>query len=51
MMIGGVALFIYANTVSYIILRFRAAAMPVSLTLLVLWLATGMGLWYAILGS
>src|ERR1700745_1014281 len=51
MIIGGVGLFVYANTVSYIILRFRASAMRVSLTLLVLWFATGTALWYAILGS
>jgi Protein of unknown function (DUF3147) len=51
MIIGSVAFLIYARTVSYILLRFRAAAMPASLALLVLWFAAATGLWYAVLGS
>jgi Protein of unknown function (DUF3147) len=51
MIIGGVALMIYASTVSYILLRFRAATMPTALGLLILWLAAGTGLWYAFLAS
>jgi Protein of unknown function (DUF3147) len=51
MIIGGVAFLMYACSVSYTLLRFRAAVMPVTLAFLLLWCAAAMGLWYAFLGS
>jgi Protein of unknown function (DUF3147) len=51
MIIGGVAFLIYASSVSYVVLRFRAAVMPIALAFLLLWCAAAVGLWYAILGS
>ena len=51
MILGAVALLIYSVTVSYLVLRFRLAALPVCLTALLLWLGAAFGLWYAILSS
>ena len=51
MIIGAVALMIYALAVSYMVLRFRLPALPISLSLLLLWLGAAAGLWYGILGS
>lgn len=46
MLIGAVSFLIYATFVSYVILRFRARAMPVAISALLLWLASALGLWY-----
>jgi hypothetical protein len=51
MIIGAVALLIYALSMSYVVLRFRARALPVSLSFLLIWLAAALGLWHGILGS
>ena len=51
MIIGAVALFIYAFAASHIVLRLRAPALAISLSFLLLWLAAAVGLWYGILGS
>lgn len=51
MIIGAVALFIYALATSYVVLRFRARALPISLSFLLIWLGAAVGLWYGILGS
>jgi hypothetical protein len=50
MIVGGVALFVYALVVSHILLRFKVAALPVSLSALLLWLTVAAGLWYVVLG-
>lgn len=50
MIIGGVAFFVYAVAVSYIVLRFKAAALPVAATTLLLWLGVALGLCYTVLG-
>lgn len=51
MIIGAVALFIYALATSYVVLRFRARALPISLSFLLIWLGAAVALWYGILGS
>jgi hypothetical protein len=51
MLLGAVALFIYALMVSYIVLRFRVSALPTSLFGLLVWLGAALGLWYVVLGS
>lgn len=51
MIMGAVALFVYALAMSYVILRFRAPALAISLSFLLLWLGAAIGLRYAILGS
>lgn len=50
MIIGAVALFIYASALSWVELRFRPPAAVVFLPGLLLWFAAAVGLWYAILG-
>ncbi|HET7442987.1 MAG TPA: DUF3147 family protein [Terriglobales bacterium] len=50
MIIGGVAFFVYAVAVSYIVLRFKTAALPVAATTLLLWLGVALGLCYTVLG-
>ena len=50
MMLGAVALFVYALAVSYLLLRFKVAALPVALSALLLWTGVAVGLWYAVLG-
>ena len=51
MIIGALALLIYAWGLSYLILRFKRRALPVSLSLLFVWLAAATGLWYWIFVS
>ncbi len=51
MIIGAVALLIYAMATSYVVLRFRARALPISISFLLIWLAAAVGLWYGLLGS
>ncbi len=46
MVLGGIALLVYAITLSYLLLRFRFSTLPVALTGLILWLAVATGLWY-----
>jgi hypothetical protein len=46
MILGAIALLVYAATVSYILLRFRRAALPVAMFLLLLWIGVATGLWY-----
>lgn len=50
MILGAVALFIYASVISRVMLRFRPPALPVFLSGLLLWLAVAVGLWYVVLG-
>jgi hypothetical protein len=45
MIIGALALLIYATFVSYLVLKFRLSALWLSLSGLVLWLAVAAGLW------
>ena len=46
MVLGAIALLVYAATLSYLLLRFRFSALPVALTGLLFWLAIASGLWY-----
>ena len=46
MILGAMALLVYAAAVSYILLRFRKPALPVVLVLLLLWMGVATGLWY-----
>ena len=50
MMLGAIALFVYALAVSYLLLRFKVAAMPATLSALLLWTGAAVGLWFAVLG-
>ena len=49
MIIGAIALFIYAAVLSYLVLRFKLPSLPVFLPGLLLWLAVAIGLWYLVL--
>lgn len=46
MVLGAVALFLYALAVSYVVLRFRIPTLPVALFGLGFWFAVAGGLWY-----
>jgi Protein of unknown function (DUF3147) len=46
MILGAVALLVYAAAVSYLLLRFKFSALPVALFCLLLWLGVATGLWY-----
>jgi len=46
MVLGAVALLAYASAVSYLVLRYRFAALPVALIGLLFWLGVACGLWY-----
>lgn len=50
MILGAVALLVYAVVTSYVILRFRFTSMPVMLIGLLLWLGVASGLWYVMAG-
>ena len=49
MIIGALALFIYATFVSYLLLKFPLPALWASLSSLLLWLAAAAGLWSLLL--
>jgi hypothetical protein len=46
MILGAIALLVYAAAVSYVLLRFKLPAFPVTLMLLIFWLGVATGLWY-----
>jgi len=46
MILGAVALLVYAAAVSYVLLRFKFSALPVAMITLFLWLGVATGLWY-----
>ncbi len=46
MIVGAIALMVYAATVSYLLLRFKFSALPVTLIMLLLWLSVASGLWF-----
>jgi Protein of unknown function (DUF3147) len=46
MIIGAVALLLYAAAASYVLLRFKFSALPVTIITLLLWLGVATGLWY-----
>jgi Protein of unknown function (DUF3147) len=50
MILGSIALLIYAGVLSCVVLRLRLPALPVFLPGLLLWLGVAMGLYYLILG-
>ena len=51
MIVGAVALLIYASVVSYLVLKFRLPVVWVSLASLVLWVAAAAGLFFFGIGS
>ena len=46
MILGAIALLVYAAAVSYVLLRFKLSAFPVTIMMLFLWLGVATGLWY-----
>jgi hypothetical protein len=50
MILGAIALLVYALACSYVILRFRFPALPVMLAGLLFWLGIASGLWYVMVG-
>ena len=50
MMIGAVALLVYAWSTSWVVMRYNVPALKVALPALLLWLGVAIGLWYAVLG-
>lgn len=46
MILGAIALLVYAAAVSYVLLRFKLSALPVTIMMLFLWLGVATGLWY-----
>jgi ABC-type multidrug transport system permease subunit len=50
MILGAIAFLVYATAVSYLLLRFKFSALPVTLVLLLLWLGVATGLWYVMTG-
>jgi hypothetical protein len=46
MIFGAIALLVYAAAVSYVLLRFKLSALPVTIMMLFLWLGVATGLWY-----
>src|SRR5436305_5129790 len=51
MMIGGVALLVYALFVSWIVMRYKLPPLRVALPALLLWLGVAIGLWYVVPGT
>jgi hypothetical protein len=49
MILGAIALLVYAALLSWSLLRFRVGAFRVAFPALLLWLGVAAGLWYAIL--
>ena len=49
MTLGAIAFFIYASVVSFFLMRFKPAALTITLTLLPLWLGVSLGLWAILL--
>jgi hypothetical protein len=50
MILGAIALLVYAAAVSYVLLRFKLSALPVTIMMLLLWLGMATGLWYVMSG-
>jgi Protein of unknown function (DUF3147) len=48
MILGAMALLVYAAALSYILLRFKLPALPVTLILLIFWFGAATALWYVI---
>ena len=49
MVIGAVAFFIYASCVSWLMMRYKWKALPVTVSSILLWFGVASGLWYAYL--
>lgn len=49
MMLGALAFFLYAWAVSRLLVRRKLPALPVTCGLLMVWLGSALGLWYAVL--
>lgn len=50
MILGAVAFLLYASVASWMMIRKKWPALPVSSVALLLWLGAALGLWYAFLG-
>lgn len=46
MIAGAIAFFVYASSVSWLMIRYRRKALPVTASLILIWLGTSFGLWY-----
>jgi hypothetical protein len=44
---GAIAFFAYASLVSWLMMRFRLKALPITVCSIPLWLGVAFGLWYA----
>ncbi len=49
MILGAVAFYVYATVASWLMIRKKWAALPVTSVALMLWLACALGLWYCLL--
>ncbi len=49
MILGAVAFFVYASLASWLMVRRKWAALPVTSAALLLWIAASLGLWYGLL--
>lgn len=45
MVLGAIAFFVYASCASWLMMRFKFRALPVTSSLIILWLVTAIGLW------
>lgn len=46
MIAGAIAFFVYASLVSWLMMRYRWRALPLTSSVMLLWLGTALGLWY-----
>jgi len=46
MLAGAIALFVYASSVSWIMMRYKPKALAATICFIPLWLGTAFGLWY-----
>lgn len=46
MILGAVGLFVYTSCVSWLLMRFKPASLIVTVSLMPIWLASSLGLWY-----
>jgi len=49
MVVGAIAFFVYASCVSWLMMRFKWKALPVTTSSILLWLGVASGLWYVCL--
>ena len=51
MMLGAIAFFVYALSVSWVLKRYRPGALSAALTLMPIWFAVSFGLWFLVEGQ